>query len=57
MSNVKLEAAKKMLNQFVYVLTSGGWFGEVVEVIDEETIVVMKGRRVEEVSIFDIRSL
>jgi len=52
-----LEALKKMIGSNVLVLMDGGYCADVIGVKDSETLIVASKGIIEEVSIYDIRSL
>lgn len=55
-NKAKIEYNKKSLDKDIYVVSADG-HGKIVDVIDEETFLVLmdKTREVKEVDIFDIR--
>lgn len=53
----KLEYNRRMIGKRIYVLRKGGYFGEVVSVVNSETLEVRTDKgNLEKVDIFDIRS-
>ncbi len=58
MSNDKLEINKRMIGKSVWVFRpdENGFFGEIMDALDEETFLVRKGTQTFRVNIFDIRS-
>jgi endonuclease YncB( thermonuclease family) len=53
----KIKPLTKMVGKRVKVLSGDGWWsGEVAQVLDGETLLVLKNNKLEEVSIFDVRS-
>lgn len=53
----KIEVNKKMIGKSVYVL-NGRWSGTVVEVVDDETFIIIDDGGVKhKVDIFDIRAI
>jgi hypothetical protein len=53
----KKEANQNMIGKTVYVVEDGAWWGKIVDIIDEENFIVLKGGRMIRVNIFDIRSV
>mgnify|MGYP001169141036 CR=1 FL=1 len=54
----KMNSLRKMIGKKAHVTCGSGWVGYVSDVVDEHTLNVTKVTgKVEEVSIFDIRSV
>ena len=53
----KIKPLTKMVGKRVKVLSGGEWWGEVTQVLDGETLLVLKNNKLEEVNIFDVRSV
>ena len=52
-----VEINKRMIGKDVFVLTDGGWKGRVINVANERTFLILRGKKIVSVNIFDIRSL
>lgn len=56
--NTKLEYHKKMLGKRIFVCSNGGYFGVVIEILDEERFKVKLEKGEDRVvEIFDVRSI
>ena len=55
--NSTVEINKRMIGKDVLILTDGGWKGRIVNVSNCDNFLVLKGKKIVTVNIFDIRSL
>jgi preprotein translocase subunit YajC len=48
---------KRSIGKRIFVVTDGGWYGDITGVKDEETFLIIKGTTTREVSMWDVRSV
>jgi len=53
----KLKPLVKMIGKKVKVLETEPWYGKVLQVLDEETLLVLKNNKPTNVNIYDVRSI
>lgn len=54
---IKIDINKKMIGKKVWVVNGEWWMGEVVAVVDDNTLTIKKENVLVDVDIFDIRSV